>query len=222
MQRRITLFFSALALLLCALSLAPEPAAAAEPLVQTADAKGFDRLVKEANKNFKGKNYDKALELFHQAYELDPVPNLLYNVARVLEAKGAFPEAIESYKKFIASPGIDHKARQDAITRLKTLIEVVELTAGQNPTSPTTKPVPTDGAIDINSAGEAQLVTLHGIGPSKARAIINDREKNGPFETVDALVRVRGIGQKTLEKLRPYVIAAQPQAPPDAPLAPEE
>lgn len=61
--------------------------------------------------------------------------------------------------------------------------------------------------LDINSADEEQLVVLPGIGPSKASAIVQWRESNGPFESVDQLTCVRGIGPKTLEGLRPYVCA---------------
>lgn len=59
--------------------------------------------------------------------------------------------------------------------------------------------------IDINNASEAQLVTLKGIGPSKAKAIIAYRNQNGGFRSIDSLREVKGIGVKTVEKLRPFV-----------------
>ena len=70
---------------------------------------------------------------------------------------------------------------------------------------PTTNPIPsvdTSSLININKADQSTLETLSGIGPAKARAIIAHRTSNGPFKAVDELVQVRGIGQKTLEKLR--------------------
>ncbi len=53
--------------------------------------------------------------------------------------------------------------------------------------------------ININTASEAELTTLDGIGSSKAQAIILYRETMGQFETVDDLANVKGIGEKTLQ-----------------------
>jgi comEA protein len=61
--------------------------------------------------------------------------------------------------------------------------------------------------LDINIASEEQLVILPGIGPKKARAIVDYRDNNGPFESVDMLECVHGIGPRTLEGLKPYVCA---------------
>lgn len=60
----------------------------------------------------------------------------------------------------------------------------------------------TGGKVNVNRATEAELQTLSGIGPAKAAAIIQDREENGPFKTVDDLTRVSGIGDKTLANIR--------------------
>jgi competence protein ComEA len=56
--------------------------------------------------------------------------------------------------------------------------------------------------ININQASESQLTSLHGIGSSKAQAIILYREMFGDFKTVDELAKVKGIGAKTVEKNR--------------------
>ncbi|MGE4295816.1 MAG: ComEA family DNA-binding protein [Campylobacterales bacterium] len=56
--------------------------------------------------------------------------------------------------------------------------------------------------VDINSASADQLSTLKGIGPAKAALIVDWREKNGKFKTVDELTQVKGIGSKTLENIR--------------------
>jgi competence protein ComEA len=61
------------------------------------------------------------------------------------------------------------------------------------------------GPVDLNRATTEQLETLPGVGPSIAAAIIDHRERNGPFGTVDELVDVRGIGPARLEQLRPLV-----------------
>ncbi|NCO40297.1 MAG: competence protein ComEA [Armatimonadetes bacterium CG_4_10_14_3_um_filter_66_18] len=59
--------------------------------------------------------------------------------------------------------------------------------------------------INVNTATEQKLQLLPGIGPVTAAKIVQERRANGPFRTVDELVRVKGIGEKTLEKLRKYV-----------------
>lgn len=57
--------------------------------------------------------------------------------------------------------------------------------------------------IDINHA-DAQTISkgLAGIGPAKARAIVKYREEYGPFASADELAEVKGIGEKTVEKIR--------------------
>ena len=62
-----------------------------------------------------------------------------------------------------------------------------------------------DTPVNINTASAAELATLKGIGPAKAQAIVDHREKNGQFKSVDDLKLVRGIGDKMLEQLRSHV-----------------
>ena len=59
--------------------------------------------------------------------------------------------------------------------------------------------------VNINTADTKMLQTLSGIGEKRAADIINYRETNGLFETVDDLDQVSGIGEKTMEKLRPLI-----------------
>lgn len=65
-----------------------------------------------------------------------------------------------------------------------------------------------DFPVDLNSADSQALQALPGIGPAKAEAIITYRNENGGFYSVDELLNVNGIGEQTLEKLRPYVTVA--------------
>lgn len=67
---------------------------------------------------------------------------------------------------------------------------------------------PPGGAlIDLNRAGPAQLESLSGIGPALAARVIEDRNENGPFETPEAVTRVRGIGARSLARFRERVCA---------------
>ena len=61
------------------------------------------------------------------------------------------------------------------------------------------------GPIDLNTADAAQLETLPGVGPATAAAIIDHRERHGPFTSVDDLLDVRGIGEAKLAVLRDLV-----------------
>lgn len=70
--------------------------------------------------------------------------------------------------------------------------------------------------VDINTANQAELETLNGIGPSKAQAIIEYRKKNGGFKTVEELDQVPGIGQATLNNLKKDIsLGSKKTAPAD-------
>lgn len=65
-----------------------------------------------------------------------------------------------------------------------------------------TQSTATGQAVNINTAGLAELDALPGVGPATAQAIIDDREANGPFTAPEDLMRVSGIGEKKFEKLK--------------------
>ena len=62
------------------------------------------------------------------------------------------------------------------------------------------------GVVNINTATAQQLQLLPRIGPSTAERIIEFRTANGPFKKVEELLAVRGIGEKSLANLLPYVV----------------
>ena len=64
---------------------------------------------------------------------------------------------------------------------------------------------PSVGTIDLNLASERDLEGLPGIGPILALRIVEYREARGPFRDVEQLRRVKGIGKKTVDRIRPLV-----------------
>jgi len=84
--------------------------------------------------------------------------------------------------------------------------------AQQKSQSPAAKPsaAAKDGAapiatINLNTATQAQLETLPGIGAKAAQRILEYRQKNGSFKKAEDLMNVKGIGEKAFLKLKPYL-----------------
>lgn len=61
------------------------------------------------------------------------------------------------------------------------------------------------GTVNINKATAPQLQTINGIGPTKAKEIIKYRKIHGPFKSVNELENVKGIGPKTVAKMKSQV-----------------
>lgn len=70
----------------------------------------------------------------------------------------------------------------------------------------TTASLQSSGLLDLNTADIRTLETLPGIGPVLAQRIVDYRMRYGPFTRVEDLLQVPGIGQKTLERIRPFVM----------------
>ena len=78
-------------------------------------------------------------------------------------------------------------------------------TTKKEPSPPPEKPVEPvvakEGKFNINTASQSQLESIKGIGPSKAKAILSYIETHGPFADITEVVKVKGIGKKTAEKI---------------------
>ena len=68
---------------------------------------------------------------------------------------------------------------------------------------------PVEGVVNIKTATVGELTRLPGVGPSKASAIVQYRERR-PFERVRDILRVRGIGRKTFRELKHYLVVEGP------------
>ncbi len=65
-------------------------------------------------------------------------------------------------------------------------------------------------SVDLNAATADQLQQVPGIGPSTAKAIVNFRQKSGPFQKIEDLLAIKGISKARLEKMRPYLTLSPP------------
>jgi competence ComEA-like helix-hairpin-helix protein len=77
---------------------------------------------------------------------------------------------------------------------------------------------PPSKPIDLNVANVKELQELPGVGPVTAQRIIDMRQKSGHFKRVEDLLAVRGISQKKLDAMRPFVTVSSPPA--SAPTSP--
>jgi competence protein ComEA len=95
--------------------------------------------------------------------------------------------------------------------------------AAQQPSSPkaakpaaakSTKPAPTaTSPVNINTATQAQLEALPGVGAKAAERILEYRQKNGGFKKVEDLMNVKGIGEKSFLKLKPLLTITEKAHP---------
>ncbi|HEU4409992.1 MAG TPA: helix-hairpin-helix domain-containing protein, partial [Polyangiaceae bacterium] len=67
-----------------------------------------------------------------------------------------------------------------------------------------------DGRVVLNAANEDDLKRLPGVGPTRAKAILALRSRLGRFRSLNDLRRVKGIGRRSLERLRPHAVLDAP------------
>ena len=128
-------------------------------------------------------------------------PGLPVDAARPIDIDIDIEDAVE--RVVASTPGVDVSPID-----LDTLIRAIEPTpppAVEEQPAPTPPPAE-ETRVNLNTATSEALQTLETIGPSTAQYIIDDRETHGPFATVEEITRVRGIGQKTLDKIRARVV----------------
>lgn len=87
--------------------------------------------------------------------------------------------------------------------------DLIAIPNEERPQNQTTEPLTPNKPelLNINTASAEELETLPNIGARTAQRIVDHREQHGKFVSVEALKNVKGIGAKTLEKLRPFVDA---------------
>ncbi len=103
-------------------------------------------------------------------------------------------------------------SRSQLVTALMLVIVLACATAAPAAAAPSA--APKAGAaearpVDLNTADLAALESVPGIGKSLSQRILTFREKNGPFQSVDDLMKVQGVGEKSIQKLRPYLTVSK-------------
>jgi competence protein ComEA len=116
------------------------------------------------------------------------------------------PATLERLRPWVCVPGGEADATPPVVLerRLSKQRAETPAAASSGRGKPSKKAAALTGPVDVNRASAAELQKLPGIGPTTAQHIIEERQK-GRFKSVDDLRRVRGIGPKKLEALRPYV-----------------
>lgn len=132
----------------------------------------------------------------------DPGVYILPEGARVLDAVAAAGGLIET-----AEPGSVNLARPLSDGEQLIIGEIGDIPSEQSSAAtPGAAPETAETRVNLNTADEAALDTLPRIGPALAQRIIDWREENGPFTSVDDLLAVSGFGEKMVESLRDLVV----------------
>ena len=108
-------------------------------------------------------------------------------------------------------PSIDERAALEA-----QIAAVDSARAGRHRTGDRPSPSGAAAIIDVDVATAAQLEVLPRVGPALAKRIVEDRAANGPFGSLDALQRVKGIGPAMAKTLAPRVTFSTSRRPTDA------
>ena len=130
----------------------------------------------------------------------------VYELAAGSRAEAAVKEKLEAVKRWKAAGGLTGDALEESLNQARILtdgeqIRVLTKEEAQNAAAAGQEGV-SGGKIDINTADISGLVTLNGIGETKAEAIIAYREAHGGFKKIEDICEVDGIGEKTFEKIK--------------------
>ncbi|HEL9598589.1 TPA: helix-hairpin-helix domain-containing protein [Streptococcus suis] len=103
------------------------------------------------------------------------------------------------------SINLAQKLSDEAVVYVASKDENISVVASTTASSAMPQDEKSTNLVNLNTATEADLQTISGIGAKRAADIIAYREANGGFKSVDDLNNVSGIGDKTMESIRPYV-----------------
>lgn len=98
-----------------------------EELSSEERARRVEELASEGARAYRAGDFDAAIAAFERAYIVEPVPNLLYNIAKSYERQEEYEKAVEYYQRFIVAPEVDSEARKAALDRIDRLREIADL-----------------------------------------------------------------------------------------------
>ncbi|HFI0911368.1 TPA: helix-hairpin-helix domain-containing protein [Streptococcus suis] len=127
-----------------------------------------------------------------------------------LEADARVNDAVEAAGGLTSqadpkSINLAQKLSDEAVVYVASEDENISVVASTTASSAMSQEEKNTNLVNLNTATEADLQTISGIGAKRATDIIAYREANGGFKSVDDLNNVSGIGDKTMESIRPYV-----------------
>lgn len=121
-------------------------AADVEEMTPEERAHAVEQLATAGANAYRAEDFDTAIRAFKKAYAIEPVPNLLYNIAKAYERQEKYPEAVEYYQKFVVAPEVDSSARKAAMERIDSLREIAELKREQRDRERSRAETPEDSA----------------------------------------------------------------------------
>ncbi|HEM5055605.1 TPA: helix-hairpin-helix domain-containing protein [Streptococcus suis] len=127
-----------------------------------------------------------------------------------LEADARVNDAVEAAGGLTSqadpkSINLAQKLSDEAVVYVASKDENISVVTSTTASSAMSQEEKSTSQVNLNTATEADLQTISGIGAKRAADIIAYREANGGFKSVDDLNNVSGIGDKTMESIRPYV-----------------
>ena len=123
------------------------------------------------------------------------------SVETLLEVHGIGPKTLAQIQPFLSIPPAQETGTPQGVETPASPVASAPASATDPP--PTTRAA--TAPFDINTADAARFQSLNGIGPVLSQRIVDYRAAHGPFSSVEDLTAVRGIGPKTLARLRPFI-----------------
>ncbi len=138
------------------------------------------------------------------ASEPETEESLLVYVSGAVRNPGVYRLPLDSrvYEALDAAGGLTQEAEEGLINLAEPLTDGEMIYFPKKGEDSSGQVQLSDGKVDLNRAGKEELMTLPGIGETKAEAILQYRKEHGPFQTIEELMQVSGIGEALFEKIK--------------------